>query len=425
MAGAYVAKPAEVSVDTKPVGWDGDWPFPGPLPPGYSMDLSLNLTAVAIYTPGAAHDATVSLRDQIDFGTTEPDGPNEITWTATLDGTPMQLKLSGGVYASYIESNYADIGDYWGAEPTFVFPVTIFDGGSVITLAASSVNPFIGYVAGDTSVNIAVYDPVFSLSMSADSPIDWDETSAVEVILEDHGSSWTTEPVGYELTFTATVNGRECMDSLTVDYSAVGDSWGHADDFTFDLTEDDAEKTITLSVEGTVWGDEVSDSVDIEINAAAYPESFVANVVLNSSEINAASLMKVRLKITRTPTTIRDWPQFGATEYGAPPPTWWSAVVDDDISEITSTAEASESGARIDAFGDFEDDYTYTFNYDANEGGNATISVTWTMEVTMSDGTVYSDSETFTITPWGDTVYATSLISRITDVVYIFGVRVN
>jgi hypothetical protein len=40
MAGAYVAKPAVASEVDYPPGWDINWPFPGPFPPGYTYSLS-------------------------------------------------------------------------------------------------------------------------------------------------------------------------------------------------------------------------------------------------------------------------------------------------------------------------------------------------------------------------------------------------
>ena len=123
MAGAYTAKPAESSGPDVPPDWNIYWPFPGPLPPGYTMDLSLNLTSAAEYTPGETHDATVTLCDQTDYETSEPDGPSEITWSTTLEGAGIPLKFAGGEYSWNLESTYASVGTFWGAEPTFVFPV--------------------------------------------------------------------------------------------------------------------------------------------------------------------------------------------------------------------------------------------------------------------------------------------------------------
>ena len=156
MAGAYVAKPAVVSVPDVPPGWDDDnsggWPFPGALPPGYSMELTFPMVSTATTWPAEAHDAEVTLRDHDDYGTTEPEP--DIVWRATLDGTPLQLKFSGGAsFLDSISSTYASIGDFWGAEPTIEFDIDAGDAGLLIVLQAIS-QPFTGYSGVEGTANI-------------------------------------------------------------------------------------------------------------------------------------------------------------------------------------------------------------------------------------------------------------------------------
>ena len=164
MAGAYVAKPADAAVlPSVPPGWDDDntdnpggWPFPGALPPGYEMDLTFPIVSTATTWPSEAHAAEVTLRDHDDYGTTEPEPEPEpdIVWRATLDGAPLQLKLSGGPsFLDSISSVYSSIGDFWGASPVFVFDIDAGDAGLLIVLQAIS-QPFIGYSGVEGIANI-------------------------------------------------------------------------------------------------------------------------------------------------------------------------------------------------------------------------------------------------------------------------------
>jgi len=139
MTGAYVAKPdAAVEPPDVPPGWDEDWSFPGPNPPGYTPVYSLNLSASESIGYGGTASITISLRDHVTYATIEPSGCS-ITWTATIDGESVNLRFSGDPdYASSISSSYSDIGDYWGAEPEIEFELTEDDVGKTITLQGAS-----------------------------------------------------------------------------------------------------------------------------------------------------------------------------------------------------------------------------------------------------------------------------------------------
>jgi hypothetical protein len=85
---------------------------------------------------------SITLRDQDTYETAQPG--DSITWTATISGVAVQLKFDGDPsFQDSLTSAYASIGDYWGAEPTFVFDVDAGDVGSTIVLAAAS-SPFRG-----------------------------------------------------------------------------------------------------------------------------------------------------------------------------------------------------------------------------------------------------------------------------------------
>jgi len=429
-AGAYVARPAvppvypegPPTVDDVPPGWNLNWPFPGPYPPGYAPTLTLPMTATETIRFFGTTAITGEFRDNDDFVTNEPDA---VIITATIGDVAVNLRFSGDTeYASSISSD-STLGDYWIINPDIEFELSRRQEGAIVVLTGTSAVDGITVIG---EVNVAIYLPIYSLVMSGPEGIQYDEAASITVSFRDHDTLETDEPIGCTFTWTATLDGVAVglrfsgdpaySSSISSSYSDIGDYWGAEKSIEFDLDEDDVEKTITLTVEGTIFEEDLLDTIDISIDPIPYPVSFVTSLIITDFEVLAASLMKMRLKIDRTPTAGRDWPQIGATEYGAPPPTWWEGTPVDTIDEITSVTDIS-GAKRIDASGTFLDEHSYTFSYDANEGGNATISVTWSMIITMSDGTVRSDESSFTIEPWGDTKYATAYASRVTDSVYL------
>ncbi len=178
MSGAYVAKPA---ADVPPVppewpdpppGWDENWPppgtpgldpdpfFPAPFPPGYTPDYSMIVTATAEIAPSGTASVTGSLRDHDTYATNEPD---DITWTATIDGEAVQLRFSEGEFTSSISSS-TSFSTYWGAAPSIEFDLTSGNIGDTVILTGASA---IGGVAvtETTEVTIIAISMSFSLSM--------------------------------------------------------------------------------------------------------------------------------------------------------------------------------------------------------------------------------------------------------------------
>jgi len=162
MSGAYVAKPAVSAalvegVDV-PAGWNVNWIFPGPCPPGYIPIYALDLTAPAIMVPGMeVGNITLNLIDHDTFVTGQPDG--QIFWTAKWSDTKarVQLKLSEDAnYQDTVTQNYSEGETYWGSEPTFLFDVSADDVGRVVILTAQS-KPFTVFeIAEEAYVEIEV-----------------------------------------------------------------------------------------------------------------------------------------------------------------------------------------------------------------------------------------------------------------------------
>ena len=154
MAGAYVAKPAVVAPFDGPPGWNIEWPFPGPLPPGYIPIYSMSFSADALYVPGTnTSQVLASFADHGTFPTSQPQG--QITWTATLLGSPVQLKESTDLsFSSSVSTAAIQSGGFWIGNPTLNFSVSLANSGQTIVLTASSLDP--GGVSVEQSANIVV-----------------------------------------------------------------------------------------------------------------------------------------------------------------------------------------------------------------------------------------------------------------------------
>ena len=140
MSGAYVAKPDAVIPVIVPPDWNPDWPFPGAYPPGYAPDYSLDITSADALAVGGSLAASILLHDHDTYKTNQPTAAARITWAATIDGDPVQLKFSGDEeYANSIQSSYSDQGSsFWGAAPTIEFDTAEEDIGKILILSANS-----------------------------------------------------------------------------------------------------------------------------------------------------------------------------------------------------------------------------------------------------------------------------------------------
>lgn len=141
MSGAYVAKPAVVSVPDVPPGWDPDWPRPpdedpAPYPPGYSPTLTMVMTADDTLAFDGTATVTGSARDSGTYATNEP---SIMTWTAVIDGSPVSLRFNGdSEYLSSLSSSVS-FGTYWGATPSIEFELTAENAEDIVTLTGSYV----------------------------------------------------------------------------------------------------------------------------------------------------------------------------------------------------------------------------------------------------------------------------------------------
>jgi len=146
MAGAYTALPAaEVPIDW-PANWNPNWSFPGPpFPGGYVPYYTLVYGSDTSIAPGSATTETWAFisdtagTDPTNYITAEPSG--SIIFSATLNGSLLQLALSGHDYTDSVSVNYSPIGEFYGVEPALIFNISDSNVGQTIVLTAVA-NPF-------------------------------------------------------------------------------------------------------------------------------------------------------------------------------------------------------------------------------------------------------------------------------------------
>lgn len=229
MAGAYVAKPAVVSVPDVPPGWDDDWPppgatdppwanidpdpfFPAPYPPGYTPEFSLVMTATAAIAYNGTASVTGSMRDHDTYATNEP---SAITWTATIGGAAINLRFSGDEdYESSLSSSVA-FSTYWGATPSIEFELTGDNNGDVVTLTGTSTIDRRA-ISSEEEITIRLTATINLTVVNNNSDEDW--TAKVQIQGQESGSSargWLS--ISYTgSTGLYSTNEAETEDEITV-----------------------------------------------------------------------------------------------------------------------------------------------------------------------------------------------------------------
>ncbi len=167
MSGAYTAKAAADTSPVVPPGWNPAWPFPGVYPPGYGPVLTLVMTATDSIAFGGAATVTGSLRDQDTYATQEPADTATI-WTASIEGTTVNLRFEGDPeYSSSISSD-CTFGTYWDSTGEIEFELTEVNQGDTVVLTGTSI------VAGDSvsnteniEISVAIAKAVLTFTMTS------------------------------------------------------------------------------------------------------------------------------------------------------------------------------------------------------------------------------------------------------------------
>lgn len=186
MPQAYVAKPGVASDPwpdyEPPSDWDYNWPFPGPLPPGYDPEdprYGCTLVGDDEVEIGETYIATFRLHEihaAATWRTEEPNSGSLITWTATLAGSALLMSINGSAYAHSIDTTFEHVGLGWyGDDPIITFDLVSEDSGKEIVLFVSS-SGTIGGGSSPDSFSVSVEKEIdvtavvsFELSMTVNS----------------------------------------------------------------------------------------------------------------------------------------------------------------------------------------------------------------------------------------------------------------
>ena len=160
MSGAYVAKPAVVTPPPSwpliPIGWNSDWSFPGPNPPGYvvpSTVLSMSSDAT-VAVGGEVSASAVWMADTEDGPAGLPDGEWTQVWSAKIGDSLIGMAKSGDTeFGASLEFNYTDVDGYFGASDSVTFDISEANEGQTITLSVAS---FVDGEIYEDSVSIVV-----------------------------------------------------------------------------------------------------------------------------------------------------------------------------------------------------------------------------------------------------------------------------
>jgi hypothetical protein len=163
------------------------------------------------------------------------------------------VRLQGAAqYGESAESAYSEFENgFWGASPELQFDLSGASEGDILKIRIQSL---VGgsIIYDEVDVDVAIGE----LVIQGPSSMAYDGTAHVSTAL--HFEEEPIEPVGETLTFTATLDGvilrlrvpgGEYADSLTLDFQDLpGGFSGWDGNLEFELTEEDNEKTIMLSV---------------------------------------------------------------------------------------------------------------------------------------------------------------------------------
>ena len=165
MPSAYTAKPADAA-DTPdvPPGWlpgepgsggpgggsapgepggVGNWPYPGPYPPGYSPTLTYVIETGTWHATPARSSQTSRIIDSGAYKTREPLAADTVVWSLTVDGELRQLKFDGGSFGDTISQSYDDVSsswdEFWGSNKDIRFNTSApADTGRTYILTATA-----------------------------------------------------------------------------------------------------------------------------------------------------------------------------------------------------------------------------------------------------------------------------------------------
>ena len=231
----------------------------------YSLVMTMATSSLA----GDALPVIGSFRLDGTRRTIEPPDPT-VTWTAAVDGSPVDLRIAGvGSFESSITSEAADSGIYWQSSTSLEFE----DIGS-------AVDQILTVTGSATMIETAVSDskaaavPDYSLVATGPTAISFDTAAATTASFRADSIDKTVEPSNKAITWTATVDGSPVDLRIDGGFAASqedtvvdsGDFWEVTSSLKFDLSEAYEERAMVVTGAGVIDGLAVNDTAAFTVS---------------------------------------------------------------------------------------------------------------------------------------------------------------
>lgn len=236
----------------------------------YSLVMSLTGTWQTIFN-GDAVDVTGSFRLNGTSRTVEP-ADKTITWTATLDGTPVNLRIEGvGDYAASVTSEASDSGVYWESSTSLEFEG--IEGAASDQVLSVICSASIGGV--DVSDYRIVTLPDLTLLVTGPSEVLFDAAASCTASFRADTTDKTTEPTEKTITWSATIDAVPVdlrigaaggyTSTVTSEVTDTGGFWQVTSSLEFDLEGTGAPRTLVVSGAGEIVEFAVNDTATITV----------------------------------------------------------------------------------------------------------------------------------------------------------------
>lgn len=233
----------------------------------YSLVMSLAGTSLLA---GDAVAVIGSFRLNGTSRTVEPGDPT-ITWTASIAGSPVNLRIDGvGDYGASVTSEAADNGVYWQSSVSLEFKDIGAATDQTLTVTCAGV---IGGI--DCTDYRTTTVPDYSMSVTGPAQVLTKASAACVARFLADGTDKTAEPFNKTITWSATIGGNPIdlrvgssggYASTATDTAADnGSFWQASSSLEFDLSTTDSDRTMIVTGAGVIEGLAVNDTASITI----------------------------------------------------------------------------------------------------------------------------------------------------------------
>lgn len=236
---------------------------------GLNYSLVLTLTGTSLLA-GDAVAVIGSFRLNGTSRTIEPGDPT-ITWTASIAGSPVNLRIDGvGSYGASVTSEAADSGVYWQSSVSLEFEDIGAAADQTLTVTCTAT---IGGVAVTDYRTTTV--PDYSLVVTGPAQVLTNAAAACVASFRADTTDKTAEPSDLTITWSAVIGATPInlrvgssggYTATTTDEAAdSGTYWQASTSLEFDLSTTDANRTMVVTGAGIIEGLAVNDTASITV----------------------------------------------------------------------------------------------------------------------------------------------------------------